>query len=84
MKKKRLSAPIVYAAFYPGGRIVPKYIKYGDLTFKITKILHLWKERIGEKNVLYFSLTDGMNILIVSYTTPNNVWKIEDIHQGIE
>ncbi len=74
----------VYAAFYPGGKVVPKYIRYKGMTFKITKVFHSWKERLGEKTVFYFSLTDDINNIIVSYTTPDNTWKIEEIHSGVE
>lgn len=82
--KKHPSSVTVFAAFYPGGRIIPKFIKYRGITFKITKVFHSWKERFGEKTIFYFSLTDDINNLIVSYTTPDNSWKIEEIHSGVE
>ncbi len=82
--KRHLSLPIVYAAFYPGGKIIPRYVKYKGITFKITRVLHSWKERQGDKTIFYFSLTDEVNIIIISYTTPLNTWKVEEIHQGVE
>lgn len=84
MMKKKTSMPIVYAAFYPGGKIIPRYIKYRGITFKITRVIHSWKEREGTKTIFYFSLTDGLNNIIISYITPQNLWKIEEIHQGTE
>ncbi|GEM_PF-2419853 len=84
MKKAKLYTPTVYAAFYPGGKVIPRYIHYRGITFKISRVMHSWKERIGEKTVFFFSVSDGINNLIVSYTTPDNTWKVEEIHQGIE
>ncbi len=76
--------PVVYATFYPGGRIFPRYIKYRGITFKIKEVSHSWRERYGENTVFYFSLTDGFNRLIVSYSTPQNTWKVEEIYGEVE
>ena len=82
--RKYINMPTVYAAFYPDGKLIPKYVRYKGITFKITKVLHSWKQRLGEKTIFYFSLTDDINNIILSYTTPDNIWKIEEIHSGVE
>ena len=86
MKKlqKQKRYPVVYATFYPDGHIVPRYIKYRGVVFKTREIRHVWKERHGENITIYFSLTDGLNGLILSYTLPHNIWKVEETFEDIQ
>ena len=81
MKKRLTGYPVVYATFYPDGRIIPRYIKYRGVVFKTKEVRHTWKEKHGESTVTYFSITDGLNGLIVSYSVPNHIWKIEEIFE---
>ena len=84
MKVRQGRYPVVHATFYPDGRIIPRYIKYRGVVFKTKEVRHVWRERSGENIITYFSITDGLNGFILSYSVPDNVWKIEDIFEDLQ
>ncbi len=70
----------VQAAFYKSGEIKPCIIRLKGHTFRIKKINHIWREKNGNGILTYFSLTDGINVFVVSFDHNNATWLLENVY----
>jgi hypothetical protein len=67
---------IKVGAVFDNTKIQPKWFIWGKQRLDITKIHYTWNERHGKNTIRHFSVSDGLNVFELAYSTEESQWKL--------
>jgi len=80
---EKLHERVSVRAFFDGrGKIIPLSIYWMGRNLKLSKPDAIWKEKIGNSLISYFSVSDGVNRFILSFNHETLEWRIEEVHSA--
>ena len=65
---------------FDGSKVMPKFIKWRNKTYRIEKLNMVHKERDGNDKIYYFSVSDNVNFFRLSFHTRDLGWIIEELY----
>ena len=69
--------PIRVLAAFDQGRIKPLQFRWGTTTYHIKTIELTYAERKGREKLLYFGVSDGVNVFRLAYASDSQEWFVE-------
>lgn len=71
-----LNERIKVGAVFGDGAIKPKWFVRGSIRFDIANINYRWRTREGRNIVHHFSVSDGMNVFELAYSSEESNWML--------
>jgi hypothetical protein len=68
---------IKVGAVFKNGNVFPKWFQYHSKKITVKEITYSWKRKNGENRLIYFSVSDGVNLYELSFHPDNLLWNLE-------
>jgi hypothetical protein len=74
-----IEEPIQVGAIFKGSKIRPRWFIWKRRKYPIREITFRWKDRKGEEILLYFTVSDGVNIYEICFNQKNLNWFLSKV-----
>ena len=72
-----LNEEIKVGAVFKNGNVFPKWFQSRSKKIIVEEITYSWKRKNGENNLIYFSVSDGVNLYELSFQPDSLLWNLE-------
>ena len=72
-----LNEKIKVGAVFKNGNVFPKWFESHSKKIIVKEITYSWKRKNGGNNLIYFSVSDGVNLYELSFQPDNLLWNLE-------
>lgn len=81
MQTNIVNEKIKVGAVFDGSKVLPKWFYWKKDKHIIQKVEHTWRGRQGEAVLLYFAVTDGVNLFEICLDQKKLEWVLEKVYQ---
>lgn len=74
----RKEEPIDVSVIFEQGNIVPRQFVWHGRKYTVKEITYQWRERRGDQQLIYFTLSDGVNIYKIYFNNKYLHWRMVD------
>lgn len=76
---QKVRAPIDVMMCFRDGHPEPMVFKWNDRFHQITRVLFMHAERVGQRRVYFFSVSDGISAFRLRFCTETLTWSLEEV-----
>ena len=77
-----IEEPIYVGAIFKGNKIRPRWFIWNKRKYPIREVTFSWRDKRGEENLLYFSVSDGVNIYEICFNQKSLNWFLSKVSIG--
>ncbi len=61
------------------GTVTPVKFKWKGQVYPVKEVTYTWKTKLGDADLMHFSVTDGATLFELSYNQATMKWRLEEV-----